>query len=493
MRREEPAEVTTGWNGIAAFDADLVLPSIPSAHPCPESECFAIVYGMRRRTVPKWARIYVNVQVNVAVASLQRDEPSSSRRRRGFRRKLSCLYRKLATPPSVPASSRLALRGDTPWTRIASPSRACTTCTCEFDKIVVFLNGANPLSVYSKLRAENLTSSVFLTGTQSMRDPRLTRQRTMDIWPYFSHNPVAVARLRREEPVEVATCCNGVAVFDANYPSPTTHPLAFLETLHHCGRVRYALTHGAEAAAHLRAHLVPRRLMALLIPPPGAANLDSVVLNTDAQRRVRRGNSVQYQGMYGFTARLLRESMGGFLIPLISRSIPRLLDTKGGDLAFVCGLAFGGIGLHDTWLISDSCGQRTKETHRLRREEPVEVAACWKGVVLVGLTFFLAVRLNRLYRKLATSLSVPACSPLAFRGDAPCPESECFVAREYDMCLPYTPRKLYGMLTPSPPARRAGGPDRAPAVLLDVGPLSAQGRGVSFEREGVVEEGHCEA
>jgi hypothetical protein len=50
-------------------------------------------------------------------------------------------------------------------------------------------------------------------------------ERTKEIWPYFSFDSVAVESLRREEPVEVATCWNGVAVFDADwFLPPSTFP-----------------------------------------------------------------------------------------------------------------------------------------------------------------------------------------------------------------------------------------------------------------------------
>ncbi|KAJ7602550.1 hypothetical protein DFH06DRAFT_1397258 [Mycena polygramma] len=85
--------------------------------------------------------------------------------------------------------------------------------------------------------------------------------------------------------------------------------------------------------------------------------------------------------------------MGGFLTLCISRSVSRLLDTKGGDFAIACGLAFGGIGLYDVLMARDSCGECARwicplfshdpvSVARLRREEPVEVAACWNGAAV---------------------------------------------------------------------------------------------------------------
>lgn len=38
-----------------------------------------------------------------------------------------------------------------------------------------------------------------------------------EIWPYFSSDSRAVKSLRKGEPIEVASCWNGVAVFDATW------------------------------------------------------------------------------------------------------------------------------------------------------------------------------------------------------------------------------------------------------------------------------------
>ncbi|KAJ7896972.1 capsular associated protein [Mycena leptocephala] len=124
------------------------------------------------------------------------------------------------------------------------------------------------------------------------------------------------------------------------------------------------------------------------------------------------------------------------------KSIIRLLDTKGGDFDLACGLDFDGIGLYDTWVIRDSCGERTKEiwpyfsfdsvaVESLRREVPVEVATCWNGVAVFDANWFLPP---------TTPPTVPAGSPLKFRGDTPCPESECFLI-SYDMHLRTAPKR----------------------------------------------------
>ncbi|KAJ7054598.1 capsular associated protein [Mycena amicta] len=118
------------------------------------------------------------------------------------------------------------------------------------------------------------------------------------------------------------------------------------------------------------------------------------------------------------------------------KSIVRLLATNGGDFDLACALDFDGIGLYDTWVIRDSCGQRTKEiwpyfaldpvsVDSLRREEPIEVATCWNGVAAFDARWFLP------------STTGP---PLAFRADTPCTESECFLIA-YDMHLRTTPKR----------------------------------------------------
>ncbi|KAJ7602557.1 hypothetical protein DFH06DRAFT_359401 [Mycena polygramma] len=112
----------------------------------------------------------------------------------------------------------------------------------------------------------------------------------------------------------------------------------------------------------------------------------------------RGGNGherVQYRRMCGLTARLLRESVGGFLTSLISRSISRLLDTKGGDFTLACGLDFDGIGLYDTRVIRDSCANTPGRSAPLSHTTPSPSPACgarspWKsrraGTALRSLT-----------------------------------------------------------------------------------------------------------
>ncbi|KAJ7302677.1 capsular associated protein [Mycena albidolilacea] len=119
------------------------------------------------------------------------------------------------------------------------------------------------------------------------------------------------------------------------------------------------------------------------------------------------------------------------------KAIVRLLATKDGEFDLACGLDFDGIGLYDTWVIRDACGQRTKElwpyfslssdpaaVASLRRGAPVEVATCWNGVAAFGAAWF----------------APEHALPLAFRADTPCPESECFLIG-YDMHLRSAPRR----------------------------------------------------
>ncbi|KAJ7493591.1 capsular associated protein [Mycena latifolia] len=124
------------------------------------------------------------------------------------------------------------------------------------------------------------------------------------------------------------------------------------------------------------------------------------------------------------------------------KSILRLLDTNDGDFDLACSLDFDGIGLYDTWVIRDSCGERTKEiwpyfssdpvaVESLRREEPVEVATCWNGVAVFDANWFLPP---------TAQPTVPSGNPLKFRADTPCAESECFLI-SYDMHLRTAPNR----------------------------------------------------
>ncbi|KAJ7447311.1 capsular associated protein [Mycena galericulata] len=126
------------------------------------------------------------------------------------------------------------------------------------------------------------------------------------------------------------------------------------------------------------------------------------------------------------------------------KSILRLLATNDGNFDLACGLDFDGIGLYDTWVIRDSCGERTKEiwpyfsfdtaaVDSLRREEPVEVATCWNGVAAFDANWFLPPSST-------APPTIPAGNPLKFRGDTPCPESECFLI-SYDMHLRTAPKR----------------------------------------------------
>ncbi|TFK23846.1 hypothetical protein FA15DRAFT_620269 [Coprinopsis marcescibilis] len=56
-------------------------------------------------------------------------------------------------------------------------------------------------------------------------------RKVREVWPYFSLDPKAVENLRKGEPIEVAACWNGVAIFDASWflpePSSNVSPLKF--------------------------------------------------------------------------------------------------------------------------------------------------------------------------------------------------------------------------------------------------------------------------
>jgi alpha-1,3-mannosyltransferase len=43
---------------------------------------------------------------------------------------------------------------------------------------------------------------------------------TKEIWPYFPSDRIAIDNLRRDSPIEVATCWNGAAIFDARWFLP---------------------------------------------------------------------------------------------------------------------------------------------------------------------------------------------------------------------------------------------------------------------------------
>ncbi|KAJ7601493.1 hypothetical protein DFH06DRAFT_1352720 [Mycena polygramma] len=124
----------------------------------------------------------------------------------------------------------------------------------------------------------------------------------------------------------------------------------------------------------LRRAPVRRRLIALLIPPPGATNL--------------------------FACRFARDRSPAY-------------STQGRD----CGLAFGGIVFCNTSFIRDCCGGRTKEICPFFSPDLIAVASLRRAEPVEGSTI---------------PPSVLAGSPLAFRGDARCPES---VARTYNMRL----------------------------------------------------------
>ncbi|CAK5265205.1 unnamed protein product [Mycena citricolor] len=70
LRNDQPVEVATCWNGVAAFDSRWFLSNNPLRFRddprCAESECFLIGYDMHVKTSPSRPRVYVNPQVNVA-------------------------------------------------------------------------------------------------------------------------------------------------------------------------------------------------------------------------------------------------------------------------------------------------------------------------------------------------------------------------------------------------------------------------------------------
>ncbi|KAJ7703928.1 capsular associated protein [Mycena rosella] len=182
----------------------------------------------------------------------------------------------------------------------------------------------------------------------------------------------------------------------------------------------------------------------------------SVVLDTDERRRegwASNGHErVQYMAdMRNKALEPLQAGLDGRRFDRIIffndvyfdwKSIVRLLATNGGEFDLACALDFDGIGLYDTWVIRDSCGQRTKEiwpyfsfdsaaVASLRRDAPVAVATCWNGVAVFDARWFLPPTPHS---------TLPPGRPLAFRADTPCAESECFLI-SYDMHLRTAPAR----------------------------------------------------
>ncbi|KAJ7613771.1 hypothetical protein DFH06DRAFT_1344527 [Mycena polygramma] len=223
MRREEPAEVTTGWNGVAALEWTGSSQSAHSVHRPHGLGVRRHRTRMRLRTAPKWARVYANLQVNVAIVSLRREEPFELATASWFSTQIELFILETSyapirpgeQPPGVPRRHAVEPECFT----IARVVRPC---------LPAFFGGNAYLKIESIICLLETTGGELDLGVvcvlawdaiglyDDMRDPRLMRQRTMEIWPYFSHDPVAVATLRREELVEVAACWSSAVVFDAN-------------------------------------------------------------------------------------------------------------------------------------------------------------------------------------------------------------------------------------------------------------------------------------
>ncbi|KAL1405248.1 hypothetical protein Q8F55_008874 [Vanrija albida] len=105
-------------------------------------------------------------------------------------------------------------------------------------------------------------------------------------------------------------------------------------------------------------------------------------------------------------------------VRLLTTSLDGKPGEDGYDLA--CGMDFNGAGLYDTWVARDICGTPMRtfwpyvkdpvSVARLRQNAPVEVAACWNGMVAFPAGPYL-------YKQAETSASEHTASPsLAKRG-----------------------------------------------------------------------------
>ncbi|KAJ7601496.1 hypothetical protein DFH06DRAFT_1352726 [Mycena polygramma] len=414
-------------------------------------------------------------------------------------------------------------------------------------------------------------------GSMTHAHPR-HGQRAMEIWPYFSHHPVALTRLWREDSVGVAACERRrdlrrecvptsesqcvlslflLASPNHLYRKSDTPPSVPVGSPWHFGTTRRtrkcltiaraydALAHGAEAAAPLRQSA---RLALLIRRPARRTSSGGCTLRgwgtawcwmrgggAMATSASSIGGCVDYQ--LGCCGSRWAESMGGFLTSLVSRSISRLLDTKGANFAFACSLDFDDIGLYDTWLIRDSRANapRNDPTSRTTLAPSPACAARspWKSRRAGTAPRSRSELIPPSQSHFPTSF--PPGSPLAFRGDTPHPDQRRYVVSSLPLILPlasasaalrllrrlplppllpsalllflplplntlpYTAQKrlYHGMLTPL----RLTCPWRVVREdwnelplfwwVSDYHPLKSEA--CPFERDGMVKEGHCGA
>ncbi|KAJ7618576.1 glycosyltransferase family 69 protein [Roridomyces roridus] len=171
--------------------------------------------------------------------------------------------------------------------------------------------------------------------------------------------------------------------------------------------------------------------------------------------------------------------MGGYDRVLFSNDVfieaeamVELMETRGGDWDFVCGLDFGPWGLYDQWVIRDRLGNTLSTNwpyifehqglNAMIREEAVPVFSCWNGIVAFKAEPFLPHNLRTPGRLSTSPLSHPLppthpayplpanftpaeSAPVQFRPNGknePCYTSESFNL-PYDFQRQYDMQKIY--------------------------------------------------
>ena len=191
---------------------------------------------------------------------------------------------------------------------------------------------------------------------------------------------------------------------------------------------------------------------------------------------VKKPSDVQWNPRIEFLAAIRNQALepllqtGGYDKVLFSNdifiepeSVIELLETRGGDFDFACGLDFGHFGAYDMWVLRDRVGRLTAgiwpyffdtaDYEAMKAEEPVPVFTCWNGIVVFKADPLLPVHL-RSNRTLSTSplaspppanhpwakkvAESPALTPpLVFRASA---EGECYSSESF--LLPYDFRRI---------------------------------------------------
>ncbi|TXT04902.1 hypothetical protein VHUM_03985 [Vanrija humicola] len=145
-------------------------------------------------------------------------------------------------------------------------------------------------------------------------------------------------------------------------------------------------------------------------------------------------------------------------VRLLTTSLDGKPGEDGYDLA--CGTDFHGAGLYDTWVARDVCGTPMRtfwpyvkdsvSVARLRKNVPIQVSACWNGMVAFPAAPYLYKPATSTATYTGGRMSPPLSSPLQFRvsGIDACDHSECFL---FSLDL----NRLYGSA------------DRPPRILMN--------------------------